>query len=120
MDNYLCTREGKKALAFFNNFEKHIRKKDYRAFFDLFSHFCIIPPNFADCKEKVDSYYEILRDIEEPKEFSHENNEEEITPEFLIDAMKDSIKAGIKEEMVHDKKQEKYLQNQPSKDMNLD
>lgn len=104
LDNYLCTREGKKALAFFNNFEKHIRKKDYRAFFDLFSHFCIIPPNFADCKEKVDSYYEILRDIEEPKEFSHENNEEEITPEFLIDAMKDSIKAGIKEEMVHDKK----------------
>ncbi len=104
LDNYLCTREGKKALAFFDNFEQNIRKKDYRAFFDLFSHFCIIPPNFADCKEKVDSYYEILRDIEEePKEFSHEN-EEEITPEFLIDAMKDSIKAGIKEEMVHDKK----------------
>ena len=26
LDNYLCTREGKKALAFFNNFEKNIRK----------------------------------------------------------------------------------------------
>lgn len=47
LDNYLCTREGKKALAFFDKFEQNIRKKDCNTNFceiTLTQDFINLPP----------------------------------------------------------------------------
>lgn len=99
LDNYLCTREGKKALTFFNNFEKNIRKKNYRDFFDIFSFFSIVPLNMEDCIEQVDIFYDVLCESEKTPENFNDDTGEDIVPEFFIDTMKESLKEGMVEEV---------------------
>ena len=97
-DNYLATDEGKKALAFFSDFENVFRKKKSDEYFDFLNHISLLPVS----KEYSDAELaDILALIQEGDNDKIE--EDETLDDFSVDEIFAEAKKVLSEELDDDK-----------------
>ena len=97
-DNYLSTNEGKKALAFFSDFENVFRKKKSDEYFDFLNHISLLPVS----KEYSDAELaDILALIQEGDNDKIEENEN--LDDFSVDEIFAEAKKVLSKELGDDK-----------------
>ena len=63
-DNYLATEEGKKALAFFNDFENVLKNKKKSAYFNFLNHIGILPVEKQQSDAELKQYSTFFVDFD--------------------------------------------------------
>jgi len=95
-DNYLATDEGKKALAFFSDFENVVKNKKKSAYFDFLNHIGILPVAKKDSDDELKHYSMLFTDFNFSESYKED---EEIFQKSGIDGVIDNEKKFIVEEI---------------------